>query len=177
MKSILNVKWCVLVLFVVCGSRGALAEGEHTRATVSDALGAEVLGRGMLWSVSYDRAVNDDMAAGFGFGSVGTKSRVTGADTSTPAYLLPVYFNYYFLQEQGSPFVTGGANVVLNNSEVKTYKGALTTLEFASSPVIPNFGLGYENRSETGFMVRGTAYVLVGDNIAPWFGFYFGFVW
>jgi hypothetical protein len=166
----------ILILGLVLGLN-AWAEGEHTRATVSDALGVEVLGRGLLWGVTYDRAVNDDMAAGFGFGTVGTKNRASGVDTNTPAYILPVYFNYYFLQEQGAPFVTGGANVVLNNSEVKTYKAGLSTLEFSSAPVIPTLGFGYENRSETGFMVRGTAYALIGDNVAPWFGFYFGYVW
>lgn len=150
------------------------ARAEHTRVTVPDVVGVEVLGRTTLWSLTYDRVLSDELAAGFGFGTSGTKT-LGGVDTGNSAQFVPVYVNYYFMPEQGSAFLTGGVSVVLNSNTVSAFQTTTGNLELPSSSVVPTFGLGYENRSEVGFLVRGTLYGLVGDNFAPWFGFHFGY--
>ena len=46
----------------------------HTRITNPNAVSAEFLGRGLLWSVNFDRVVNDDLVAGAGFGTVSMRN-------------------------------------------------------------------------------------------------------
>lgn len=175
MKGSLRV-WMMAFAFGVATAT-SVGASEHTRVTVPDALSVELLGRGLLWSVNYDRVLSDDLAAGFGFGTTGTKTVVSGVDTNTSAKVVPFYVNYYFMREQGSPFVTGGADILLNASEVKTYKSSVGNVEFNSNTVLPNFGVGYENRSEAGFMIRAAVYGVIAKDFNPWFGFTFGYAW
>lgn len=165
----------VLASLVVLVSSG-VTHAEHTRATYPDAMNIEILGRGMLWSATYDRVVSDELAAGFGFGAVGTKpiaGRTTSSAASEVVSMVPVYMNYYFMQDAGSVYATGGANVLLNN--VDTRKSKLSNLEFNDTQVVPTFGVGYENRTEAGFLVRATVYGLASENVTAWFGFTFGY--
>ena len=155
----------------------SMAAGEDTRATLPDALSVEALGRSFLWSVNYDRVLSDDFAAGFGFGMTATKTVINGVDTDTSAKIVPLYANYYFMPTQASLFLTGGVDIVLNINEVKTYKTSVGESEFNSSAVIPTFGLGYENRADAGFLVRGAVYALVAKSVKPWFGMSFGYAW
>ena len=162
----------ILSLIMAVGSTSAWAEA--TRVTYPDAVSVELLGRNMLYGIQYDRVLNDDLAAGFGFGSTATETAV-GGDTNQTAFMVPAYINYYFSRDQGSLFATAGVSLVTNASRVKGYKSRTGDLEFPSDSVIPQFGLGYENRSDTGFLFRVTGYGLVGKKVTPWGGFAFGF--
>lgn len=159
----------LVVLAVPC-----LASAEHTRVTNPNNIGFEILGRGLLYSVQFDRVLNDDMAAGLGFGHVATKT-AAGADSGVNANMIPAYFNYYFAREQGSIFATAGATLVLNSGDVKTLSASTGGLEFGSSAVLPTLGVGYENRGDSGFLFRFAAYALIASNVAPWAGFSFGY--
>src|SRR4051812_23718479 len=88
----------------------ASARAEHTRPTNPNMLGVEALGRGLLYSVDYDRVMGEDMVAGFGIGSTGTKN------SGPTVTLLPIYANWYFIRDQGSPFLTAGASVVTSSN-------------------------------------------------------------
>jgi hypothetical protein len=145
----------------------SVALAENTRVTNPNALSVELLGRGVLYSISYDRVMDDHLAAGFGVGAVPTSSET--------AMILPAYVNYYFFKEQGSLFATAGVGLVLNSSSVKNTESTVGSFAFPSNAVIPQFGVGYENRGDTGFLFRVTAYGLVGDEFMPWGGFSFGY--
>jgi len=56
-------------------------------------------------------------------------------------------------------------------SGAKTSIGGLTL----SSSVVPGVGVGYENRSDAGYLFRVTGYALIGEKVIPWGGFSFGY--
>lgn len=146
---------------------GKAAHAEHTRVTNPNFLGVEAFGRGLLYSIQYDRAVNDDLVAGFGYGSVGVEP---GSSTS----IVPVYINYYFAREQGSFYATAGVSFATNRSSSAS-TSSIGGLEFSSSPLIPVIGAGFEERGDSGFLFRATVYGLLGKSYTPWFGLGFGY--
>jgi len=161
------------VLFILFFCSSAMA-ADSTRTLKPDAASFEAMGRGLLWSVNYDRTLIDSMAVGLGFGTVGTKT-ATGGDGGTMAYLLPLYYNYYFMLTQGSIYATAGVDFVINSGSVKNLGAATGNVDFPSYPVMPVFGAGYENRSASGFMFRFALYGIWGDGLDPWGGFSFGY--
>jgi len=161
-----------VALFLV--SMAFSARAEHTRVTHPNVLGVEMLGRAGLFSVQYDRVMNDDMAAGFGYGTVGLKDRTSGADIGQSVKLVPVYFNYYFKQDQGSLYGTGGATIILDSNDAAGRTSKTGSIDFGSGAVLPVVGFGYENRGDSGFLFRVTGYATFADKVIPWVGFTFG---
>jgi len=149
------------------------AYASHTRPTYPNAITLEFLGRGLLYSVNYDRVISEDFVAGFGYGTPATKT-FTGAD-SRAASILPVYVNYYFLRDQGSLYLTGGIDMILNSDDVQGRKAKTSGIEFPSNTVMPTLGLGYENRSDANFIFRGCLYGIFAEKFSPWVGFSIGY--
>lgn len=141
------------------------ARAEHTRVTNPSALNLEVLGRGILYSVNFDRVMDDNLAAGIGFGT----TSLVGTGNAT---MIPAYVNYYFLKDSGSLYATGGATIAIGD-DVDTAETKFGSIELNS--VVPTFGLGYENRGDSGFLFRITGYGLIGAKFSPWVGFTFGY--
>lgn len=154
----------IFFLFFVCTA----AHAEHTRVTYPNALGVQVLGRGMLLGLQYDRVLNDDLAAGIAYGKVGTEG-----DQS--ADLLPVFINYYFSREQDSLLVTAGLTAILNAASVKSTRSSVGSLEFPSIGMVPTLGVGFESRTDNGFLFRAEAYGMVGANVTAWPGVTIGY--
>lgn len=150
------------------------ARAEHVRMSNPNVAGVEVLGRGLLYSAFFDRVVSDDLAAGIGIGTTKTQD-LNGNDASKSATLIPAYANFYFNRDQGSLYATGGVTLITNSSDVSNLKSTTGAVEFGTASVLPTFGLGYENRSDAGFLVRFTGYGIVGKKLAPWIGFSFGY--
>jgi len=168
-------------LSIICGisilvlpMSGTSFADEATRLTNPNAVSVEGLGRGLLYSIDFDRVLNDDMAAGFGFGTSGTQNPDSSSSSQT-ATLFPVYINYYFMRDQGSLYVTAGAAIVTNYTSLSGLKASVGGLKFPNSVLLPEFGAGYESRGDSGFLFRVTAYGIVGQNVIPWVGFAFGF--
>jgi hypothetical protein len=156
----------VLLAALGAGLMASSTYAEDTRATNPDALSLEVLGRGALWSVDYDRVLDEHLAAGLGLGTVSLKN---GAGNAT---MIPAYVNYYLAPEQGSLFLTAGVTLATGakNSEINT-----GGFEIGDTPFFGTFGIGYENRSDAGYLVRLAAYGMVTDqNVKPWGGISFG---
>jgi hypothetical protein len=178
MRMIFSV---ILVSFVSIAALGAdvipasQSKAPHTRVTYPSVVSVEVLGRGVMYSINFDQAVSDELAAGFGYGSVSTDLRGTSIESGQSAKMIPAYMNYYFSRTAGSIYGTLGVNVVMNAKKVKGTDSATGGLEFGRESIVPTFGVGYENRGDTGFLFRFAAYGLVADNVAPWLGFSFGY--
>jgi len=151
------------------------AKAEHTRVTYPSAVSVEMLGRGMPYPVNFDQVLNDNIAVGVGLGSSGMLIRGTDTDTDPSATFVPAYMNYYFLLEQGSPFITAGMTLITNHSSVKNFETKTGNLEIPSSNVMPTFGGGYENRGDNGFLFRAAAYFMAGRKLTPWLGFAIGY--
>ncbi len=154
----------LLVGFVVLCAAGQ-ARAEHTRVTNPGAASLEVLGRAVLYSLNFDYVMGDDMAAGLGIGAVTTKQ-------SGSATMIPAYFLYYFSREQGSIFATGGVTVMSSSLGGQVSKAG--NVGFDANQVLPNLGLGYENRGDGGYLFRVAAYGMLAAEVKPWLGFSFG---
>jgi hypothetical protein len=172
-----------LVSFAILATAASAAEaatagrplGNHTRVTYPSTVSIEVLGRAMLYSVNFDQVVDDHIAVGAGFGSVSTNRHDTDIDTGETASFIPVYMNYYFTEMAGSPFVTGGVTMILNHAAVKGTDTSTGSLQIPSSTVMPEFGAGYEFRTDTGFLFRVAGYLAAAKSLTPWVGFSFGY--
>ncbi len=150
------------------------AFAEHTRVTNPNSLNVELLGRGLLYSVNFDRVVNDDLVAGVGFGSTPMRNP-DGSDPGISTFLLPFYVNYYFAREQGSIFVTAGADIASNGGSLNGLKSMFGNIYFNGNAVLPTAGIGYENRSDAGFLFRVTVYGIYAASVNPWAGFTLGY--
>ena len=155
-------------------SHSAEALTNNTRATNPLALSLELGGRGFLYSLNFDRVLNDNLAAGFGIGNV-TANSASLVSASQSSVVIPVYFNYYFMPDAGSFYVTGGADLVTNASGLSGFTSSPGGLSFSSSPILLTFGIGYEFRSDSGYLVRATGYGIYGNSLIPWGGISFGY--
>jgi len=163
--------------FAVLGSlvlASSSAHAEHTRVTNPNGVGVEILGRNLLYGIFYDHVVSDDIAAGFGFGTVPTKRLIHTGDGDA-AIMVPAYMNFYLFRDQNSPFGTAGVTLIPNADNIKDSKTTVGGLKFMDSAVMPVIGLGWESRMDSGFLFRFSAYGLIGESFAPWAGFSFGY--
>ncbi|MBU6374399.1 MAG: hypothetical protein KGQ59_00225 [Bdellovibrionales bacterium] len=138
------------------------ARAASTRPTYPTVIGVEGLGRASSASVFLDRMLDENFAAGVGFGG-------------GPISIVPVYANYYLGGEQGSLYVTGGVSLVMNLSKVRQQESPGAGWKMTES-VLPIFGAGYENRSDQGYLFRVTGYMAYADKkFEPWAGVSLGY--
>lgn len=173
MKKIKHLILCFTVnmvwLCVGIGMLGESAFADNTRVTYPNAINVEAGGRALIYSITFDRALNENLVAGLGIGNAST------ANSGPSTWVVPVYLNYYLMQDAGSLFITAGADILTSNS-VYGMPASVGSLQFNSnSPILGTFGLGYEYRSDAQFLVRLAAYGLVSGNLAPWGGVTFGY--
>lgn len=163
-------------------AQASYGEREHTSMTRPNALSGEVLGRGGLYSVNYDRSFTEMFAAGAGISTWGYTS---GLGTSRSILIVPVYGNFYFQPGPKRGFLTAGADIAVASSRQSSYLyGSSTstsssdndsTFKTTNSGVAAIVGGGYEFRGESGFLFRATGYLLIASGgVLPWAGASFG---
>lgn len=157
-------------------------QAETNRATVSDGFASqldhpntisfELLGRAALYSINYDRMVNENVAIGAGI-SYWTLSVTTySSSASRKFFVMPLYGNYYFSPAPNRGFLTAGLDVVFASAQTA---GSSSNIRIAGSGAFATFGGGYEYRNpEGGFLFRAAPYFLVGSDVDLWFGLTFG---
>lgn len=160
-----------LILFSIFFSSTSFAE--NTRATYPNAAVLEVGGRGIFYSLGFDRVLNDHLAAGIGLGFIPTELPDHSAGSTVTE--IPVYVNFYFSEAAGSLFLTAGATLIPNYSTVNGLSTSLGGLTYSSNPLQVTGGLGYEYRSDTGFLFRITGYAIYAKSWIPWGGFSLGY--
>jgi hypothetical protein len=162
-------KISLMSLSLLLAAQASLAA--NVRVTNPNAFSGEALGRAGTFSFAYDRAMDEDLAAGIGFGWVSTQTQV-GSVSANSVSSIPVYVNYYFTREQGSLFGTAGATILTSTTTgLESSTGSINL----NSSVLATFGLGYENRGDSGFLFRIAAYGLLGKELNPWGGFTLGY--
>lgn len=114
----------------------------QTRETLRNDIGIELLGKGALYSFSYQRMITPSLGLQGGLAALGA--------TGSTVVLVPLGAKLYFLPKNGSPYVTGGIVILTGTIDSGPIESA--TYGFA--------GLGFEFRSKGGFLLRGTAYGL-----------------
>lgn len=160
------------LLGIVLASHSAHALTNNTRATNPSALSLELGGRGFLYSLNFDRVLNDNLAVGLGIGNV----TAAGSNAvSQSSLVIPVYFSFYLMPDASSIYLTAGADLVTSASAWAGLTSSPGGLNFSSSPIIGNFGIGYEYRSDAGYLVRVTGYGIYGSSLIPWGGISFGY--
>jgi hypothetical protein len=151
----------------ICGMAHA---SNNTRVSLPNALTFEIGGRSLNYSFNFDRVLSDELSVGVGYGTFTTQG---GIYSSPSSGVVPVYANYYFSREAGSLYVTAGAAILTSNNSGQTTQ--LGNLQLSSSSLLGSAGVGYEYRSDPGFLVRMTGYLMMSGNIVPWAGMSLGF--
>jgi hypothetical protein len=165
---------CIWACAVLAAAGAQTAKADEARSLNPNAISLEIFGKGLLYTVQYDRAMTEDFFAGIGVGTVGIDN-LDGSDANATAVLVPVYAGYYFMREQGSPYVEIGASIVANNSTATNHQTSIGNVQFSSNQVLPHFGAGWETRTDQGFLFRVTGYGIVGKTLRPWFGATLGY--
>lgn len=142
----------------------ATAPSSPSSSLGKSAVMGELLGRGGIYSFSYDYNIIPNIAAGAG---IGLFSQSDG-ETSATVTFIPVYANIYVLTGSHRPFGTIGVTFV--NATVSDEDDT-----FSGNGNFSTLGLGYEFRSAGGFAMRLAAYRLSGGGESTfWPGLSFG---
>jgi hypothetical protein len=161
-------KISALLMFSLLSSF-AYAAGSTERP---NAVSFELLGRGLLYSLDYDRQVTDEVAIGIGYSQFGQGEYDKNGVHYDAIHItvIPVYLNYY-LENSGTQrwYITGGLDFV---------SGTISSNGFSDtgSGVGIVAGGGYEYRSDSGFLFRATPYIVASTGGARlWGGLTFGY--
>jgi hypothetical protein len=136
------------------GDGGTGGSGTVRTALPND-FGIELLGRSIIYNFSYQRLVTPALGleatiAGLGSGS-------TTDDEGGSLLFGSLGGRFYFVDKNASPFVTGGVVLLSASTDAGPFGSDQATATYGYS------GLGFEFRSLSGFLFRGTAYGLVAD--------------
>jgi hypothetical protein len=148
---------------------------------IPNAVSIEAGGKGIMYSLNYDRLLDSKwaMGAGYSFYALGT------AEKNAQIAIVPLYSHFYFTEEFNRFYITGGLDVV--NVQVKSNNVNPTDAdkifsvgktEFRNS-TLPIFlaGSGWELRTRSGFLFRATGYLTYYQEILPWAGISVGGVY
>lgn len=126
----------------------------------------ELLGRGGLYSLNYDRTLSDKVAVGAGI----SRYNISAGGASAGAWMLPFYANYYFGKSNHRAFVSAGPTLILASGDMGDGSGLVT-----GSGLAGTLGGGYEYRADNGFLFRAAPYVFVGNAKGVWIGLSAGY--
>ncbi len=93
---------------VFAGTTHVDTDVENVAEERPNAISAELLGRGFLYSINYDRSLNESFAIGAGFSYWSVSSFASKASI----FAVPVYGNYYFSPDSNRGFLTAGLDFV-----------------------------------------------------------------
>jgi len=147
-KRLTAIGTAILLCAVVSQSQAQGAGKPLVRETLRNDVGIELLGKALLYSFSYQRAVGRSLGLEAGFGALGGG----GSSTSSAILFFPVSAKLYLIPKDGTLYLTGGAVLVT----ASTSSGPLDN----ATNFYGDVGLGFEFRSSGGFLFRGTAYAL-----------------
>ncbi len=172
------MKITLLAVLVALISTSAFAKTTHVDTDVDNvaterpnAISAELLGRGLLYSINYDRSINENIAVGAGFSYWSLSSYTSKASV----LVVPLYGNYYFSPDSNRGFITAGMDIVSVSVEDHGFYSSDNYFAGHASGVAAVVGGGYEYRGKGGFLFRGAPYLLAGSGgAAVWLGLTFG---
>lgn len=165
-KSLILVAVMAMASVAGAGERkpDAVMQKNKERIWGANHLSLELGGRGMFYSVNYDRYIGRHVALGAGFSYMGLETQSYGR---VPLTVVPIYSNFYAGVKAHRPYLTGGVSVAkLHGEGSPTVDGMVG--------VFPSFGAGYEYRSDEGFIFRATPYVALMPKATGWLGVTFG---
>ncbi|MFA4947673.1 MAG: hypothetical protein WC674_04075 [Candidatus Krumholzibacteriia bacterium] len=155
----------LVVCTTLCLVSVPAASQELVREKLKSDVGIELLGKALLYSFNYQYTPVKELGIEVGLGALGGG---TGDDNVTVIFI-PVGGKFYIIPKDGSLYLAAGG-VFLNAS---TQSGPF---DDNSSTSYGYAGLGFEFRSESGFLFRGSAYgLIVGGGFWIWPGLTVGY--
>ena len=117
-------------------------------------IGVEVLGKGFLGSLFYERQIleRSELGIGLGFfpGEIGD---------SKSSLMAPIYYNWNLSEDHKGMYLFAGTNLILASSSGSA-NGKLAN--FLMTKLVPIWGGGYEHISQSGFLFRvGLSFFLI----------------
>jgi hypothetical protein len=142
--SLVSVPLLLLLLVVPSSLDAQFAQQE--RRTAHNSVYGEILGKGVLYGLFYERLLTDRLGAGIGFSTWGLDFGFVDMESVT---LVPVYLSWYPLGDQDRLYLDGGVDFASANVSVRIFGGASAegtgTIGFA--------GLGYCHNSRDGGII------------------------
>lgn len=137
----------LIILFLSMFSHSAAFA--QSREKLPNDFGIELLGKSLIYTFTYQRMLSNPFGLEAGLSVLGGGS----SEDNTTIVFIPVGAKLYFVPKNGSPYITGGAVLVTASVESGPFSdSASNTYSF--------LGFGFEFRSTSGFLFRGTAYGL-----------------
>jgi hypothetical protein len=163
----------------------------RTDLTVADkrpnSLSIEMLGRGGLYSLNYDRALGRGVSLGAGFSYIGVSTTLLVAEGGVKVLTIPLFVNIYPIGDSHRPFITAGITMVYASVAVESLSEVTDSvsknteqglpdavIEASAWLPLPVLGAGYEYRGRNGFLFRATPYITFVDKLYYWAGLTFG---
>jgi hypothetical protein len=110
----------------------------------------EGLGKCALYSLSYQRMVSPQIGLEVGASAIGGATSGAGGGV----FFLTAGPRFYFTKNNASPFITAGAVYITAGSQAGFLEGGGSTVYAYAAP-------GFEYRSPSGFLFRGSVYLLI----------------
>lgn len=146
-----------VILFSVFSADSAQAQ---SRDSLRSDFGIELLGKAALYSFSYQYMAMPELGLQVGLSALG------GSVADATVLFVPLGANVYFVPKNGSPFISAGVVTLTGSVD----QGPIESATYGYG------GLGFEYRSNTGFLFRGTAYGLIaGGEFLIWPGLHIGY--
>ena len=123
----------------------------------------EGLGKCILYSLAYQRMVAPQIGLEVGASLIGAAT----VGTSATVFFLSAGPRFYFTKNNASPFITGGAVYLSAGTDAGPFEGGGSTVYMYAAP-------GFEFRSTSGFLFRGSVNILIKSGVFVWPGITLG---
>jgi hypothetical protein len=114
----------------------------------------ELFGRALAYSVNLEHAFTERFSIGVGYSSWESTDWWDNYDATIT--VVPVYFSFYFSREPDRGFLSVGVDWIRNSEP------GYDRDPFSNNGTAATIGIGYESRSNDGFLFRLAAYAIVG---------------
>ena len=126
--------------------------------------GIELLGRGALYSVNYERLLTDRIGAGGGIAVLRVSgAQIFGASQRTTTLVMPTYVSWTPVGRTHSPYLSAGVTLSLSHTD----EYLLGNKRFGSG-AFGTLTAGYQYRSERGIVIRPIVSELFADGEHHW---------
>ena len=143
----------VTILFFIYSPDGI---AQDSRIELQNDVNIELLGRCLIYSFSYQRLINPTIGVEMGMSVIG------GSSSSTEFFTGGC--RLYLLQKDATPCISGGIVVLAAPSN------SAISIDDRNSNLYGYVGPGFEYRSSSGFVLRGTVYFIISNGFFVWPG-------
>jgi hypothetical protein len=162
----------------------SITQPARAQVTAPNGIYVELLGNGLLYTINYDRFINDDMSLRAGFEYIGlgaSDPSGSGASASVSMMMIPLTFNYFLTSHDkgkvGSSKFELGAGIMIANFSASATGSAGDVFSASGFGIAGTATIGYRLQpSDGGFIFRIGFTPLIGPGgFLPFGGLSFGY--